>query len=141
MERGCLTSHCLRVAPLGKSRFLLNVVMAELVRYLDVGRRRGETESLFFFWGGGRSATLVCADLGAWKGASRACVILLMISIVLHPISSFIFRFSSSSVAFFVFIDFQSFVVARMYAEFIVDTAIRCGCCVLVVMDVVLVCK
>lgn len=53
MERGCLTSHCLRVAPLGKSRFLLNVVMAELVRYLDVGRRRGETESLFFFFGGG----------------------------------------------------------------------------------------
>ena len=51
MERGCLMSHCLRVALLGKSRFLLDVVMAGLVYYLDVGRRCGESQNVcsFFF--------------------------------------------------------------------------------------------
>ena len=43
-------SHCLRVALLGKSRFLLDVVMAGLVYYLDVGRRRGESQNVCSFF-------------------------------------------------------------------------------------------
>ena len=43
-------SHCLRVALLGKSRFLLDVVMAELVYYLDVGRRCGESRNVCSFF-------------------------------------------------------------------------------------------